>query len=65
MAFKGEQSVIADHAATVVGDQNQLFAAALDLHFDASGPGIQRVFQKLFEHGSRTLRLLGSGPDAG
>ena len=41
MAFKGEQSIVADHAAAVVGYQNQLFAAALDLDFYASGPGVK------------------------
>ena len=37
MALEGEQRVVADHAAAVIEDANELAAARLDLDADARG----------------------------
>ena len=61
MALEGEQSVIADHAATVIGDLDQLFSAGFNLDLDAARAGIEGVLQKLLDHRSRTLHYLARG----
>ena len=61
MPFKRQQSIVADHAATVVGDLNQLLAARLDLNSDAGGTGVQRVLQQFLDHRSRALHHFAGG----
>ena len=51
MALEGEQGIIADHAAAVVGDANELAAAAFDLDTDAGGTSIKSVFEQFLDHG--------------
>ena len=41
MAFKGEQRVIAHHAAAVIDNADELAAAGFDLDPDARGAGVE------------------------
>ena len=67
MPFKGQQSVIANHAAAVVGDLDQLFSTSFDLDTNAGGGGVESIFEELFHHGCRPLNdfassnLIGNG----
>ena len=61
MALEGQQSVVAIHAAAVVGDADQLAPAGLDLDADAVGPGVQSVLQQLFNDGGRPVHHLARG----
>ena len=45
MALECQQGVVAIHAAAVVGDADQLPPAGLDLHANAAGAGVERVFE--------------------
>ena len=48
MAFKGEQRIVADHAAAVVLDANQLAATGFDIDANVSRARVQCVLQQLF-----------------
>jgi hypothetical protein len=61
MAFEGEQSVVADHAAAVVGDANEAAAASLDFDADACGAGIEGVLQELLDDGGGAVDDLAGG----
>ena len=50
MSLKGQQSVVAHHAAPIVGNADQLAAARLHFHPDAGGAGVQRILEQLFDH---------------
>ena len=50
MPLEGQQRVIAHHAAAVVGDLDQLLAAALYLYANAGRAGVERILQQLLEH---------------
>ena len=58
VALKGQQSIIAHHAAAVIGHLDELFAATFNLNFNAGGPGVEGIFQQLFQDGSRALNYL-------
>ena len=45
MPLECQERIIAYHAATVVGDVNELLAPCLDLNLYASGSGIEGVLQ--------------------
>ena len=51
MALEGEESVVADHAVAVVGDADELAAAAFDLDADARGAGVEGVFEEFLDDG--------------
>ena len=55
MAFKGQQRIVAHHAAAVVGDADQLAAAALHPDDDAVRAGVERILQQLLDHGCRPV----------
>ena len=61
MAFKSQQSVVAHHAAAVVGDADQLPPSALDRDDDAAGAGVERILQQLLDHRSRPVDHLAGG----
>ena len=61
MALEGEQRIIAHHAAAVVGDADELAAAAFDLDADAGGAGIERVFEQLLDHGRGAIDHFAGG----
>ena len=61
VALEGEQGIVAHHAAAVVGDLDQLLAASLNLNADAGGAGVERIFQQLLGHRSRTLHHFAGG----
>ena len=61
MAFKGQQSVVAVHAVTVVGDADQLAAAGFDFNADARGVCVKGILQQLFDHRSRPVDNLACG----
>ena len=55
MAFEGEHGIVAHHAATIVGNLNQLLSASFDLDSNARRPCIERVLKKLLNHGGWAL----------
>ena len=55
MALEGQEGIIAHHAAAVIGDLDQLLAAGLHLHADATRPRIQRILEQFLYHRRRTL----------
>ncbi len=61
MAFEGQQRVVAHHAAAVVGDLDELLAPGLNLDLNAGGAGIERIFEQLLGHRSRTLHHFAGG----
>ena len=56
-----QQGIVAHHAAAVIGDLDQLLAAAFHLHPNAPRPRVQRVFQQFLHHRSRALHHLAGG----
>ena len=65
VALEGQQGVVAQHAAAIVGDADQ--AAAAGFHFDAQvgRAGVERVFEQLFDHRSGPLDHLTGGDFVG
>ena len=61
MTLEGQQGVVAHHAAAVVGDLNQLFAAGFNLDSDAGGAGIERIFQQFLHYRRGTLHDFAGG----
>ena len=59
--FKGQHGIVAQHATAVIVDADQPAAAAFHFHPDAGGPGIQRVFQQLFDYRRGTLHHFAGG----
>ncbi len=55
VALEGEKCIVAHHAATVVGNADEAAAAGLDLDTNIGCAGVQRVLEKLFNDGGRTL----------
>ena len=50
MALEGQQGIVAQHAAAIVGDADEPPPAAFDFHADLGRAGIQGVFEQLFHH---------------
>ena len=61
VALKGQQRVVAVHAAAVVGHPDQPPPARFHIHADARGPRVQGVFQQLLHHRRRTVHHLAGG----
>ena len=55
VAFEGEQRVVAEHAAAVVGDADKLPAARFDVDAHLCCAGVQRVLEQFLDHRSRPL----------
>ena len=58
MRFQAHERVFRVHATAVVDDADQRAAAAVDLDREASGPGIESVFDKLFDDRGRAFDYL-------
>ena len=61
MSLERKKRVVAQHAAAIVGDLNELFAARFNVDPNAGRTGIQRIFEQFFDHRSRTFYYLASG----
>src|SRR5690554_4580579 len=61
MRRDGQQELLGLDAAAVIGDANQLAAAAGDLDVDSRCAGVERVLQQLFDDAGRTLDHLARG----
>ena len=59
--LESEQGVVAHHAASVVGDLDELLPTRFDLNLDASGASVERVFEEFLDDRSWTLHHLASG----
>ena len=55
MPFKCQQSVVAQHAASIVGDADQPPSAVFDLDANTGCARVERILQKLFDDGRRPL----------
>src|SRR4051794_20676337 len=55
MSLECEQSVVSQHAVPVVGDANESAATGVCFNTDVGSPGIQRVFEQLFDYGCGPL----------
>ena len=65
MALKGQQGIVAYHAAAVVGHLDQLASAGLHVDADARRPGVQGVFNQFLDHRRRTFHHLAGGDFVG
>jgi hypothetical protein len=61
MALECQHGIVAHHAATVVGDLDQLLPARFDADLDARCPGVQRVLEHFLNDGRRTLHHFAGG----
>jgi hypothetical protein len=61
VAFEGEEGVIADHAATVVGDADEAAATGFDFDADVGGSGVEGVLEELLNDGGGTVDDLAGG----
>src|SRR5271155_1066824 len=61
MTLEGEHGIVAYHAASVVGDLDQLLAARLNVDLNARGARVQRVLEQFFHHRGRALHHLAGG----
>ena len=55
MALEGEERVVAHHAAAVIGNLDEFFAAAFHLHANAARARVQRVLEQLLYDRGRAL----------
>ena len=62
VALEGQQRIVAQHAAAVIGDADQAAAAALDIDPQIGGPGVEGVFEEFFDYRCGPLNHL-SGRD--
>ena len=56
--LKGQQRVVAHHAAAIVADLDEFLAACLDLDLDAPRAGVQCILQQLLHYAGRPLHHL-------
>ena len=61
MPFERQQRIVAHHAAAVIGNANELAAAALDRDHDPGRAGIERILQQLLDHRCRPVDDLAGG----
>ena len=61
VAQKRDACVLGRHAAAVVGHAQVGRAAAAQLHRHGAGPGVERIFHQLLDHGGGTLNDLARG----
>src|ERR1700722_16824569 len=62
VAFKGQQRIVAQHAAAIVGNPDQAAAAAVDIDAKVGGSGVERIFDEFFYNRRGALNHL-SGRD--
>ena len=55
MPLECQESIISQHAVTVVGDANQPAATRVRIDADVGAAGIQRIFEQLFDYGCGPL----------
>ena len=65
MALEGQQGVVAQHAAAIVGNADQAPAARLHFHAQLGSARVQRIFEQLLDHGSGPLDHLSGGDFVG
>ena len=65
MTLESEHGIVTHHAEAVVSDLHQFLAAGLDLHPDARGTSVERVFQELLDDRRRPLDNLARGDFVG
>ncbi len=58
---EGQRQVVALHAAAVVGDADEVLAAALDGQLDPRRAGVDGVLQQFLDHAGRSLDHLARG----
>jgi len=56
--LESQHGVIAHHAASIIGNLNELLPPRLDADFDPRRSGVERILQHLFRDGRRTLHHL-------
>ena len=61
LPLRRHQRIVAPHAGTVVGNRNQLPASGCNRNINARRPGVQSIFQKLFDNRCRALDNLACG----
>ena len=61
VALDGQFQLVRGHAVAVVGDQDAGQAAALDLHLDAGGAGVEGVLDQFLDGTGRALDHLAGG----
>jgi len=61
VALEGQQRVVAQHAAAIVGDADEAPAAGFHLHADLGGAGVQAIFEQLLDHRGRPLDHFSGG----
>src|SRR5262249_30754488 len=61
VAFEGEHGVVAHHAAAIVGEVDELAAAAFHLHAHAMRAGVERVLEQLLDDAGRPLHHFARG----
>ena len=61
MPLKGQQGVIAVHAAAIVADADQLPPAGFDLDPNAGGPRVERIFEQFLHHRGGPVHHLARG----
>jgi len=61
VTLEREHRVVADHAASVVGDLDELLPPGFDADLYARGAGVERVLQHLLHHGSGALHHFAGG----
>ncbi len=61
VTLDGEQKIVRRHAFAVVGDDNEVAAAAFDGDLDAARACVDRVLDKLLDHARRPLDHLARG----
>src|SRR5215831_4049633 len=59
--LESQHGIVANHAASIVGDLDEFLSARLYAELDPGRSGIERVFEHLFDDGCRTLDNLTSG----
>ena len=65
VAFEAKEGVVAIHADAVVGDLDEGNTAPAGQDFDASGGGVDRIFNEFFDDGGRSFDDLAGGHLAG
>jgi hypothetical protein len=61
MALDRQQQVVRRHAAAIVGDRDQRFAAVANADFDAARAGVEGVFHQFLDDRSRPFNHLAGG----
>ena len=61
VALKGQQGVVAHHSAAVIGDLDELAATGFDVHANAGGTCVERVFEQFLDHRGRAFHHLSGG----